>query len=203
MNRCVPFERIDNGRGTDLICSVLVGNPYTASREPESTQYDATGYGEEGLSSVRLRHSGDEQDTTDHNGPKTPSEQARANTSRLDREQGGRRVVVEPFQERARDERAPVSGWPANERSRRLLLFGVGDADVSWHEWSGAGSILLGVSLPLELIPTGGWVTDDLGTFVVMIVAGLTSAAIGIELLLFDGEHVFDTPPGGASPSGS
>ena len=73
---------------------------------------------------------------------------------------------------------------------------------VPWHKWSGAGSILLGVSLPLGLVPTGGWVTDDLGMFVVMMFAGLTSVAIGTELLLFDGEHIFDTPPGGASSSG-
>ena len=74
---------------------------------------------------------------------------------------------------------------------------------VPWHKWSGAGSILLGVSLPLGLVPTGGWVTDDLGMFGVMLLAGLMSAAIGLEMLLFDGEHIFDNPPGGASSSGS
>ena len=73
---------------------------------------------------------------------------------------------------------------------------------VPWHKWSGAGGILLGVSLPLGLVPTGGWVTDDLGMFGVMLLAGVTSAAIGIEMLLFDGEHIFDNPPGGASLSG-
>jgi hypothetical protein len=72
---------------------------------------------------------------------------------------------------------------------------------VPWYKWSGAGSILLGVSLPLGLVPTGGWATDDLGMFGVMLLAGVTSAAIGVEMLLFDGEHIFDTPPGGASSS--
>jgi uncharacterized membrane protein HdeD (DUF308 family) len=72
---------------------------------------------------------------------------------------------------------------------------------VPWYKWSGAGSILLGVSLPLGLVPTGGWATDDLGMFGVMLLVGVTSAAIGVEMLLFDGEHIFDTPPGGASPS--
>jgi hypothetical protein len=72
---------------------------------------------------------------------------------------------------------------------------------VPWHKWSGAGSILLGVSLPLGLVPTGGWATDDLGVFVVMLLAGVTVAAIGVEMLCFDGEHIFDDPPGGASVS--
>jgi uncharacterized membrane protein HdeD (DUF308 family) len=73
---------------------------------------------------------------------------------------------------------------------------------VPWHKWSGAGSILLGVSLPLGLIPTGGgWGTEDLGMFVVMLLAGVTVAAIGVEMLCFDGEHIFDEPPGDASVS--
>jgi hypothetical protein len=53
----------------------------------------------------------------------------------------------------------------------------------------------------LGLVPTGGWATDDLGMFGVMLLAGLMSAVIGVEMLLFDGEHIFDTPPGGASSS--
>ena len=72
---------------------------------------------------------------------------------------------------------------------------------VPWHKWSGAGSILLGVSLPLGLVPTGGWAAEDLGLFVVMLLAGVTVAAIGVEMLFFDGEHIFDEPPGSASVS--
>lgn len=72
---------------------------------------------------------------------------------------------------------------------------------VPWHKWSGAGSLLLGVSLPLGLIPTGGWVTDDLAMFGLMTLAGLTTAAIGLEMLLFDGEHIFENPPTGTSTS--
>ncbi|WP_380676555.1 hypothetical protein [Salinigranum sp. GCM10025319] len=72
---------------------------------------------------------------------------------------------------------------------------------VPWHKWSGGGSILLGMSLPLGLVPTGGWVTDDLGMLGAMTLAGLTSASIGFETLLFGGEHIFDIPPGGTSSS--
>jgi hypothetical protein len=71
---------------------------------------------------------------------------------------------------------------------------------VPWHKWSGAGSILLGVSLPLGLVPTGGWATEDLVTFGLMTLAGVTIAAIGVEMLLFDGEHIFEDPPTVASP---
>jgi hypothetical protein len=72
---------------------------------------------------------------------------------------------------------------------------------VPWHKWSGAGSVLLGVSLPLGLVPVDGWGTEDLGMFVVMLLAGVTIAAIGVEMLLFNGEHIFDEPPDGASVS--
>jgi hypothetical protein len=73
---------------------------------------------------------------------------------------------------------------------------------IPWHKWSGAGSILLGVSLPLGLVPTGGWGTDDLGMFMLMLLAGVTIAAIGLEMLFFDGGHIFDSPQSDASSSG-
>lgn len=40
VDRCVPFERVHDGRSTDLICSVLVGRADAAAREPESDNYD-------------------------------------------------------------------------------------------------------------------------------------------------------------------
>lgn len=72
---------------------------------------------------------------------------------------------------------------------------------VPWYKWSGAGSILLGISIPLGVVPTGSQEGDALFLFGMTVLASLSITAIGVELLLFDGVHLFDDPPDGASAS--
>lgn len=55
----------------------------------------------------------------------------------------------------------------------------------AWYRWSGAGNVLLGLSLPLGFVGGGGEVFF-LG---VTAVGGLTLAAMGLDMLVFHGKY--------------
>lgn len=54
----------------------------------------------------------------------------------------------------------------------------------AWYRWSGIGSILLGLSLPLGIAGTGG-------LFFLLLTAagGLSLAAMGVDMLAFHGKY--------------
>ncbi|WP_254762066.1 hypothetical protein [Natrinema marinum] len=54
----------------------------------------------------------------------------------------------------------------------------------AWYRWSGAGNVLLGLSLPLGFAESGGLL------FLLLIgVGGLSLAAMGVDMLAFHGKY--------------
>ena len=62
---------------------------------------------------------------------------------------------------------------------------------VRWYRLSGLGNIFLGISLPFGLVDT----THTL-PLLLTVLGGLSLAAMGIDMLLFDGRHVYSEPLG-------
>lgn len=60
-----------------------------------------------------------------------------------------------------------------------------------WYRLSGLGNIFLGISLPFGLVDT----THTL-PLLLTVLGGLSLAAMGIDMLLFDGRHVYSEPLG-------
>ncbi len=54
----------------------------------------------------------------------------------------------------------------------------------AWYQWSGAGNVLLGLSLPLGFAGT-----DGLFLLLLTGVGGLSLAAMGIDMLAFHGKY--------------
>ncbi|AHG01125.1 hypothetical protein HALLA_17415 [Halostagnicola larsenii XH-48] len=54
----------------------------------------------------------------------------------------------------------------------------------AWYRWSGAGNVLLGLSLPLGLAGSG-----SLFFFLLTAVGGVSLAAMGIDMLAFHGKY--------------
>jgi hypothetical protein len=60
---------------------------------------------------------------------------------------------------------------------------------VAWYRLSGLGNLFLAASLPLGLVESS-WFPN----IVVSVLGGLTLAAIGFDMLLFDGRHIYSEP---------
>jgi hypothetical protein len=54
---------------------------------------------------------------------------------------------------------------------------------LAWYQWSGLGNICLAVALPLAFV--GG----EVFLFGLMMVGGLSLAAMGVDMLVFHGEY--------------
>jgi hypothetical protein len=56
---------------------------------------------------------------------------------------------------------------------------------LAWYQWSGLGNILLGVSLPLGVVDSGG-----LDIFLIVVaLGGFSLAAMGLDMLAFHGKY--------------
>lgn len=64
-------------------------------------------------------------------------------------------------------------------------------ARVDWFRLSGAGNVALGLALPIGVL---GWESDAGGTvlFVASAVGGLALAAIGVDIVVYAGSHVYE-----------
>ena len=62
----------------------------------------------------------------------------------------------------------------------------------AWYKLSGLGYVSLGLSLPFGLADTTGMLPLFLGAL-----GGLSLAGMGIDMLLFDGKHVYSEPLSG------
>ena len=60
---------------------------------------------------------------------------------------------------------------------------------VAWYRLSGLGNIFLAVSLPLGLIESA-----ETLPLILVVLGSTTLAAIGIDMVLFDGRHVYSEP---------
>ncbi|MFB6101951.1 MAG: hypothetical protein ABEJ73_05245 [Haloplanus sp.] len=64
---------------------------------------------------------------------------------------------------------------------------------VDWYRLSGAANVALGLALPVGLLD---WGTDTGGTVFVAVsaVGGLALAAIGVDICLYAGAHIYERP---------
>ena len=60
---------------------------------------------------------------------------------------------------------------------------------VGWYKLSGIGNISLGLSLPFGFVGT-----MELLPLALTVLGGLSLAGMGVDMLLFDGRHVYSEP---------
>ena len=61
-------------------------------------------------------------------------------------------------------------------------------ARVDWFRLSGAGNVALGLALPIGML---GWESGTV-LFVASAVGGLALAAIGVDIVVYAGSHVYE-----------
>jgi uncharacterized membrane protein HdeD (DUF308 family) len=60
---------------------------------------------------------------------------------------------------------------------------------VEWYRLSGLGNVFLGISLPF-----GFTNTEQVLPLVLTVLGGLSIAVIGVDMVLYDGRHVYSEP---------